>query len=375
MPPRVLLRLDDGSLVGYAAYLGAGPHVQGAVRLQPTEAAALVPSRVSELDVQRLNTLLARLKDQYGVTPPEQQQHQQQLPQAGPPKKRARDSLVSAPSGAGDDWRMKCSEMVRRTIMNLQPHAVSYVNRVDPNILKDYYVVVKNPIFIGDIRSRLTDQKNNAYYQEASQFYNDMKQHFENVRIYNPEGDAYRNLGDKVERLFDTMWASSGLGGDRGKRYTAGLAPNKFEPDAEEAKPRPSRSGQANKRPRSAAGLDQAVSLEALSGFDITSNRPSAERIAEIGAFLGTEDLPEEYTTMFLALLPKEITQGVESGELELDFDMLDDATVWRVDSWLRSLPMGAAAAAPGASPVPRSIQRDAYSDEDYNGDGSESSD
>lgn len=39
-----------------------------------------------------------------------------------------------------------------------------------------------------------------------------------------------------------------------------------------------------------------------------------------------------------MALLPPEVLAGVESGELELDFDNLDEATLKRIDQWMRTL-------------------------------------
>lgn len=39
-----------------------------------------------------------------------------------------------------------------------------------------------------------------------------------------------------------------------------------------------------------------------------------------------------------MSLLPPEMLAGMESGEVELDFDNLDDATLRRIDGWLRTL-------------------------------------
>lgn len=64
---RVLLRLDDGSIIAAASSLGVDG--QGVVRVNIDRAAEL--GRATEKDAQRVQTLLDRLKAQYGVVVPQ----------------------------------------------------------------------------------------------------------------------------------------------------------------------------------------------------------------------------------------------------------------------------------------------------------------
>lgn len=73
-------------------------------------------------------------------------------------------------------------------------HAPAYLIAADPKLYPTYYDTVRNPIFLNDIKHKL----DKGTYHYPSQFYSDMKLHFENVRIYNPVGDPYRSLGNKV---------------------------------------------------------------------------------------------------------------------------------------------------------------------------------
>ncbi len=45
-----------------------------------------------------------------------------------------------------------------------------------------------------DIEKRI----NNGTYQQPQDFYNDMRHHFTNVKLYNPEDNPYRKLGQKA---------------------------------------------------------------------------------------------------------------------------------------------------------------------------------
>jgi hypothetical protein len=66
--PKLLLRLDDGAIIGYASHLRSDPAAQGVIRVQASEAAQL--GRLTEKDEQRLQNILRRLKEQHGVEAP-----------------------------------------------------------------------------------------------------------------------------------------------------------------------------------------------------------------------------------------------------------------------------------------------------------------
>ncbi len=40
-----------------------------------------------------------------------------------------------------------------------------------------------------------------------------------------------------------------------------------------------------------------------------------------------------------ISLLPPETVAGMESGEIELDFDTMDNETLLKIDAWLRTIP------------------------------------
>ncbi len=66
MGPKVFLRLDDGSLIGRAADLGANAASANVIRLPVDQAVQL--GRAGEKEVARLQTILDRIRKTYNIT-------------------------------------------------------------------------------------------------------------------------------------------------------------------------------------------------------------------------------------------------------------------------------------------------------------------
>ena len=118
-----------------------------------------------------------------------------------------------------------------------------FVPKVDPRLVPDYYTIIKNPMWIGEIERRLAQRQ----YQAPQEFADDFRLVWSNCKIYNKKGDPFCKLGEVGETVFNTAWAGSGLCGDeRSKRATAGVAAPKYEPEVFEPpiKPKPGHSKQ-----------------------------------------------------------------------------------------------------------------------------------
>jgi len=344
--------LDDGGLIGSGILYGIDP--SRAVHISAEKAAEI--GRASDKDVARLQSLIDRLKQHYGeAAVPEPAP----VPLGPPPKKPRIDGALAAAPIGGYEWVSKCREVLQKVLSALGRDRAVFYDPVNPQILPDYYRVIQKPIFLGQVEKKLIQRQ----YDSPQGFYDDVHQHWINVKLYNPVGDPFRKIGEKVEEQFEQWWAATGYATERAKRTTAGMAAPKFDP--EETKPKPSRSAGA-KRPARANGH------EATSGKE---DRPlSQERKGQIATFL--QELPEEHTEHLMSLLPPELLASVESGELELDFDNLDEGTLRKIDGWMCALNPGDA---PPESPQDTannpSVRVDSDSDEDYQEDDDSDSD
>ena len=88
----------------------------------------------------------------------------------------------------------KCRHILKRCVDLMGPSSIFSVNPVDPVTFHDYYKIVQKPIFLGQIGDKL-DQ---GVYTSPHEFADDMRQHWYNIKLYNPEGDSFRKLGEMV---------------------------------------------------------------------------------------------------------------------------------------------------------------------------------
>ncbi|KAJ9516844.1 hypothetical protein QJQ45_027255 [Haematococcus lacustris] len=252
--------------------------------------------------------------------------------------------------GVRQDWVMKALDVLQRVGVVLGLNKQLYWEPVDPKVLPSYYTVITRPIFIGQIQDRL----NRGIYQAPSEFAADMRLHWANVKQFNPKHDPFHILGLKAEACFEEAWAQSGYGVERARRASAAMPTQKFETDRSDGQAKNKSSRTPTGRPsRGAARADAPISVE---------------RRNQMATFLS--DLPDELSDHFASLLPKELLDGMTSGELELDFENLDEATLKRIDQWLREIRPDLVVENGPASPTMVSnrsgVKVESYSDDDY---------
>ncbi|KAJ9516691.1 hypothetical protein QJQ45_015156, partial [Haematococcus lacustris] len=252
--------------------------------------------------------------------------------------------------GVRQDWVMKALDVLQRVGVVLGLNKQLYWEPVDPKLLPSYYTVITRPIFIGQIQDRL----NRGIYQAPSEFAADMRLHWANVKQFNPKHDPFHILGLKAEACFEEAWAQSGYGVERARRASAAMPTQKFETDRSDGQAKNKSSRTPTGRPsRGAARADAPISVE---------------RRNQMATFLS--DLPDELSDHFASLLPKELLDGMTSGELELDFENLDEATLKRIDQWLREIRPDLVVEDGPASPTMVSnrsgVKVESYSDDDY---------
>ena len=94
--------------------------------------------------------------------------------------------------------------------------ALSFIEPVDPVKLKilDYFSFVKKPMALADVAGKLAHNPAKGIqrkYKSVYEFRDDMRQIWENCRIYNPIGQPVRTNGDWMSEYWEKKWAASGL--------------------------------------------------------------------------------------------------------------------------------------------------------------------
>ena len=108
----------------------------------------------------------------------------------------------------------QCQTILRNVKGNQK--AGSFLEPVDPVKLKilDYFQFVKKPMALSDVWGKLNNNPTKGIfrkYKNVYEFRDDMRQIWENCRLYNPIGQPVRTNGDWMSEYWEKKWATSGI--------------------------------------------------------------------------------------------------------------------------------------------------------------------
>lgn len=111
------------------------------------------------------------------------------------------------PNGFGLDKQLirafkSCSNLVARLMKH--KHAWVFSSPVDVKGLNlhDYFTIIKHPMDLGTIKTRLS--KN--WYKSPEEFAEDVRLTFRNAMTYNPKGHEVHTLAEELLQIFDEKW-------------------------------------------------------------------------------------------------------------------------------------------------------------------------
>uniref|UniRef100_A0A182WJX8 Bromodomain-containing protein n=1 Tax=Anopheles minimus TaxID=112268 RepID=A0A182WJX8_9DIPT len=95
---------------------------------------------------------------------------------------------------------MREFENLKKLIKQIQQHksAWPFMEPVDPNEAPDYYRVIKEPMDLQKIETKI----DNKIYQTLSEFIGDMTKIFDNCRYYNPKESPFFRCAESLESFF-----------------------------------------------------------------------------------------------------------------------------------------------------------------------------
>ena len=108
----------------------------------------------------------------------------------------------------------QCQTILRNVRTNQK--AGSFIEPVDPVKLKiyDYFDFVKKPMALADVTNKLQHNPSKGIfrkYKSVYEFRDDMRQIWENCKIYNPIGQPVRTNGDHLSDFWEKKWTQSQL--------------------------------------------------------------------------------------------------------------------------------------------------------------------
>ncbi|KAL9232451.1 hypothetical protein vseg_007562 [Gypsophila vaccaria] len=138
--------------------------------------------------------------------------------------KKAKSSGAGRKHGGGDlssgfgfdkKFHKKCSDLLQK----LRKHKHGWVFNVPVDVkrlgLRDYFDIIKHPMDLGTVKTRLT----NNWYKTPREFAEDVRLTFHNAMTYNPEGQDVHIMAKEMLRIFEEKWPSMEVDYDRKLRY------------------------------------------------------------------------------------------------------------------------------------------------------------
>ncbi|XP_058093851.1 transcription factor GTE8-like isoform X3 [Magnolia sinica] len=111
----------------------------------------------------------------------------------------------SGPSSKKDVTLMKQCEMLLKRLMS---HQFGWVFNSPVDVVKlnlpDYFTVIKNPMDLGTIKSKMAS----LAYSSPLGFAADVRLTFSNAMTYNPPGNYAHNMADTLSKFFEMRWKS-----------------------------------------------------------------------------------------------------------------------------------------------------------------------
>lgn len=344
---KLLLRLDNGSLICDSKRIHSQAH-NDAILLsveKAYKAGLLRELNLSKLEqlVTEISNLLpgseARFATLSGLDSGDKRKRDEQVGEYGE-QKRPRNVTTHYGNGtAGDqpspsagshgetswnpsDFVDKSLEILQKLQEELGDGFKWFAAPVNPLDAPGYHKVVKQPMDCGTILNKLQS----GQYSSPREFEEDMKLVWTNCSTYNPKGTPVWKVGFKLNSIFEREWLASGLCSSlRSRRANAGVAAAKYEPELE------------LERKKSVNG--KAVSSGKL--YKKSSSKPdeheypkmSREEMTELAEKL--QGLGEAQLQGVLDIIRENSPLTAESDEIELDFDALDDNTLWKLHDFI----------------------------------------
>ncbi|GAV60135.1 Bromodomain domain-containing protein [Cephalotus follicularis] len=104
--------------------------------------------------------------------------------------------------GPGSKFFKSCSSLLEK----LMKHKHGWVFNTPVDVkglgLHDYFTIIKHPMDLGTVKSRL----NKNWYKSPKEFAEDVRLTFRNAMTYNPKGQDVHIMADQLSQIFEDKW-------------------------------------------------------------------------------------------------------------------------------------------------------------------------
>lgn len=220
---------------------------------------------------------------------------------------------ASMPSTFNTVFMKQCEALLKK----LMQHQYGWVFNTPVDVVKlnipDYYTVIKHPMDLGTIKSKITSSE----YSSVLDFVADVRLTFSNAMTYNPPANHVHIMADTLRKFFELRWKvieKKFLKDSRPLQEKSGVHEEK-----EIVKSMPS------SKKRKITSMDHKVIPDPASRIMTDEEKHNLSR--ELEALLG--ELPDN----IVEFLREQSSNGRETGEdeIEIDIDDLSDDTLFKL--------------------------------------------
>ncbi|KAJ8527718.1 hypothetical protein K7X08_015169 [Anisodus acutangulus] len=244
----------------------------------------------------------------------------------------------------------RCSNVLQRLMKHKHGWVFNQPVNVEALALHDYHDIIKHPMDLGTIKTRLSQN----WYKSPREFADDVRLVFCNAMTYNPKGHDVHVMAEQLLKIFEERWAVTETEFNPDWRYQmyhdAGLPT-----PASRKVPHPSPFSRAPPAPQ-ARTLDRSESMTGPADF-----RSKPSRVAHVGRIpvpkkpkandpnkrdmtyeekqrLSTnlQSIPSEKLDAIVQIIKKRNTSlSQHDDEIEVDIDSVDAETLWELDRFV----------------------------------------
>ncbi|XP_044466141.1 transcription factor GTE4 isoform X2 [Mangifera indica] len=259
-------------------------------------------------------------------------------------KKQAGRELVHG-FGPGSKVFKNCSHLLER----LMKHKHGWVFNTPVDVkglgLHDYFAIIKHPMDLGTVKSRL----NKNWYKTPKEFAEDVRLTFHNAMTYNPKGQDVHVMAEQLLKIFEEKWAVIESEYHREMRIGADYEMSFHTPTLRKAPPLPHPLDMRRILDRSESMTyptdpkTKPISLTP-SGRTPTPKKPKAkdphkrDMSYEEKQKLSTnlQSLPSEKLDNIVQIIKKRNSSLFQhDDEIEVDIDSVDAETLWELDRFV----------------------------------------
>ncbi|KAI4331093.1 hypothetical protein MLD38_029316 [Melastoma candidum] len=244
--------------------------------------------------------------------------------------------------GMGTRFFKSCSSLLEK----LMKHQYGWVFKSPVDVkglgLHDYFTIIKHPMDLGTIKTRL----NANWYKSPREFAEDVRVTFHNAMTYNPEGQDVHVMAQVLLRMFEERWTIIESDYNREIRFGLEYETSLLTPTSRKMPSLPPPLDMRRVLDRSesmAVQTPRSVSVTP-SGRTPAPKKPKAkdlnkrEMTYDEKQKLSTnlQNLPSEKMDNIVQIIKKRNSQLFQhDDEIEVDIDTVDTETLWDLDRFV----------------------------------------